>query len=85
VTSSTHAAQARDASASRRRRRLALARVAGCLGSLAAGVALMGLALYLTDQAWARIAFLSGLLVGNGGVLLTLLVSYEHARRHGDR
>ena len=67
-----------------RRRRTAL-RVTGCVGSLLAGLALMGLALHLTDPAWARIAFLSGLLVGNGGVLVTLLVSYERSRRDGGR
>jgi hypothetical protein len=76
---------ARDADARRRRRRRLAARIAGCVGSLLAGLALMGLGLHLRDPAWARIAFLSGLLVGNGGVLVTLLVSYEHDRRHGDR
>ncbi len=76
---------ARDAEARRRRRRLLAARIAGCVGSLLAGLALVGLGLHLRDPAWARIAFLSGLLVGNGGVLVTLLVSYEHARRQGDR
>ena len=75
-----------SARASRRRRRRALiARVAGCVGSLLAGLALMGLGMHLDDPSWGRIAFLSGLLVGNGGVLVTLLVSYERARRDGER
>ena len=45
----------------------------------------MGLGMHLDDPEWGRIAFLSGLLVGNGGVLVTLLVSHERARRDGER
>jgi hypothetical protein len=68
-----------------RRRRLWWVKVAfGTWGSAALGLALMGWGLHLRDAGWAGIAFWGGLLVGNGGVLLTLLVAYLRAMEEGE-
>jgi hypothetical protein len=45
----------------------------------------MGWGLHLRDAGWAGIAFWGGLLVGNGGVLLTLLVAYLRAMEEGEQ
>ena len=68
----------------RRRLRRLLLRVLGCTTSAAAGLGLMGLGMHLRDPGWAEIAFLSGLLVGNGGIFLTLLVAYQQAADDGE-
>ena len=68
----------------RRRLRRLLWRVLGCLGSAAAGAGLMGLALHTSDARWGEIAFWGGLLVGYGGIFLTLLISYQQAQEEGD-
>jgi hypothetical protein len=69
---------------SRRRRWRVLLQITGCLGSAIAGLFLIGLGVHVTDEGTGRIAFWSGLLVGNGGILATLLASYLHADRTGD-
>ena len=50
-----------------------------CLGWCAAGLFLIGWSLHTTDADLGRVAFWSGLLVGNGGIVYTLLG--VHARR----
>lgn len=67
----------------RRLRRLASA-IFGFVGSCAAGLYLVGLGMHLTDPGVARIAFWGGLAVGNGGMLVTLLLAYLSAVQEGD-
>ena len=61
-----------------------LAQFLGCVGSCAAGLCLLGLSFHLTHLGNARIAFWSGLLVGNLGIFVTLLVAHLDAKRRGD-
>ncbi len=67
----------------RRRRRLGTT-ILGCVGSCAVGLYLIGLGMHLTDPGVARMAFLGGLTVGNGGLLATLLVGYLGAVEDGE-
>jgi hypothetical protein len=67
----------------RRRRRWARA-LAGVGASLAAGLALIGYALHTADEGWGLIAFWGGLLVGNVGGFVTLLLTYMEAEANGD-
>jgi len=66
-----------------RRDRWALA-VAGlaCVGWSLLGIFLIGWSLHTTDERLGRVAFWGGLLVGNAGILYTLLGVY--ARRGQD-
>lgn len=57
--------------------------VAGCFISLAIGLACIAWALHASDEGYAQIAFWAGLLVGNGGVLVTLVVTYHRAMEEG--
>lgn len=68
----------------RRQWRRWLARGAGVLSALGAGLMLMAWGFHTTDQGRGAIAFYGGLLVGNGGILLVLLVSYLNAVEAGD-
>ena len=47
-----------------------------CTGWVALGFLLLGLAFHLTDPDRAQTAFLSGVLVGNGGPAWTLIISH---------
>ena len=66
-----------------RRRDLLTAAVEG-LVSLGVGLYLMGWSLHSTDPRLAPVAFLSGVLVGNAGLLATLVRAHERAVRRGD-
>lgn len=57
--------------------------IAGCLLSLAIGLACIAWALRSSNEANAQIAFWGGLLVGNGGILVTLVTSYHRAMEEG--
>lgn len=70
--------------ADRDTRRRWMARAVGAFGSVALGLYLMAWGLHLTDQGWANIAFWGGLLLGNLGVFITLLVTYRQAVADGD-
>ena len=51
--------------------------------SVAAGLLLMAWSVHTTDLRYAGIAFWTGLVIGNGGVLLTMIVAAERAVRGG--
>lgn len=57
--------------------------IAGCLLSLAIGLAFIAWAVHAVDEGEAQIAFWTGLLVGNGGILVTLVVTYHRAMDEG--
>lgn len=61
-----------------------LAQLLGCVGSCAAGLYLLGLSFHLSHPGNARIAFWGGLLVGNLGMFVTLLLAHLDAKRRGD-
>ena len=58
--------------------------LAGCLGSTATGGALIGFALHTADEGWGQVAFWGGLLVGNLGWFVTLVLTYLEADADGD-
>lgn len=55
-----------------------------CMAFSALGIFLIGLALHTTDQWVGRMAFWSGLAVGNSGIIYTLLAAYRRGERRGD-
>ena len=71
-------------SAERDRRRDLLRSAALCLAWGALGLFLLGWSFHTTDVRLGRIAFLGGLLVGNGGIVYTLAAAYRRGERRGD-
>jgi hypothetical protein len=63
--------------ADRDTRRRWIARALGAFGSVVVGLYLMAWGLHLTDPGLASVAFWGGLLVGNLGVFVTLIVTYQ--------
>jgi membrane associated rhomboid family serine protease len=55
-----------------------------CVAFSALGIALIGYALHTTDPWIGRIAFWSGLAVGNSGIIFTLLAAYRRGESRGD-
>ncbi len=48
------------------------------------GLALIAWAMHTTDPGWGLIAFYGGLVVGNGGILFTLIMAHNRAIERGD-
>jgi hypothetical protein len=57
--------------------------ILGCLLSMAVGLVSIAWAVHATDERYATIAFWGGMLVGNGGILVTLVVTYHRAMEEG--
>ena len=57
---------------------------AECWLWLILGLALIAWSVHTTDQRYARIAFLVGLAVGNGGIFYTILSLYRRGEARGD-
>jgi hypothetical protein len=55
-----------------------------CVGWAGAGIFLLMWSAHTTSMAYGRIAFFGGLVVGNGGVLFTLIAAYLRSERRGD-
>lgn len=55
-----------------------------CVGWMSLGLYLLGWSMHTVDEHYGRIAFYGGLLVGNGGILFTLLNCYRRLERRGD-
>jgi hypothetical protein len=55
-----------------------------CLGWMLAGLYLIGWALHTTDEGYGRVAYYGGVIVGNAGILYTLLATYRQLERRGD-
>ena len=55
-----------------------------CVGWVALGLFLVAWALHTTSATWGRIAFLSGIAIGNGGWIFTMLAAYRRGERRGD-
>ena len=68
-----------------RARRFELARVClECLGSCALGLLCLGYGLHTTDPSVGAIAWWAGMLVGYGGITLSLSTAYLRGIRRGD-
>jgi hypothetical protein len=70
--------------AERDHRRAIAATLAGCVFWLAIGLLLIGWSIATTSERYARAAFLSGIVVGNAGMLYTLARAYIKAEERGD-
>lgn len=55
-----------------------------CLGWCFTGLLLMAWAFHTTDMTLGRIAFSSGIMIGNGGIIVSLLRAYLRGERRGD-
>ena len=74
---------AQERAVRRELRRVYARAVVLCLLSLLAGLACIAWALHTSDRESALLAFWIGLLIGNGGMLVTLMVSYHRAMDEG--
>jgi hypothetical protein len=64
---------------------LELARVClECLGSCALGLLCLGYALHTTDPSVGAVAWWTGMLIGYGGITLSLSTGYLRGIRRGD-
>jgi hypothetical protein len=57
---------------------------ATCVGWMLVGLYLLGWSMHTTDVQYGRMAFYGGLIVGNGGMLYTLLATYRRLEKRGD-
>jgi hypothetical protein len=71
-----------DAQRDRRRDMLVTALV--CVGWCALSLYLIGWSFHTTDEERGQIAFLGGLIVGNGGIVWTLARAYVRGEQRGD-
>ena len=55
-----------------------------CVGWMLLGLYLLGWAVHTTDEHYGRIAFYSCVIVGNAGILYTLLATYRRLEERGD-
>ena len=65
------------------RRDLALTALA-CVGWVALGLFLVLWSFHTTSLIYGRIAFLSGIAIGNGGWIFTMLAAYRRGEKRGD-
>ena len=54
------------------------------MGWAATGIALIAWALHSTSETYGRIAFYSGVAIGNGGWIFTMLAAYRRGEKRGD-
>lgn len=54
------------------------------MGWVAIGLALIAWALHSTSDTYGRIAFYSGVAIGNGGWVFTMLAAYRRGEKRGD-
>ena len=57
---------------------------ASCVGWLVLGLFLVAWAVHTTNQRWAGSAFWGGLVIGNSGLLMTLVAAYRRGEKRGD-
>jgi hypothetical protein len=70
--------------ASHARRRDAIRTGALCVAWMLLGLYLLGWSVHTTDDRYAWLAFYGGLMVGNAGVVFTLLAAYRRGEERGD-
>ena len=73
-----------ESEAERARRRELIRAGALCIGWMLLGLYLLGWSVHTTDYLYGRIAFFGGLIVGNAGIVYTLLATYRRLEKHGD-
>jgi hypothetical protein len=70
--------------AERARRRELVRAGALCIGWMLLGLYLLGWSVHTTDYLYGRIAFFGGLIVGNAGIVYTLLNTFRRLEKSGD-
>ena len=55
-----------------------------CFAWMLVGLYLLGWSAHTGDEQYGRIAFYSGVIVGNAGILYTLLATYRRLEKRGD-
>ena len=76
--------EAAELEANRARRRDLVRTAAVCVVWMLVGVYLLGWSVHTTDERYGWLAFYGGLIVGNGGIVLTLLAAYRRGEERGD-
>jgi hypothetical protein len=78
------AREASELETERARRRELIRAGALCLSWMLLGLYLLGWSMHTTDYAYGRIAFYSGVIVGNAGIIFTLLDTHRRLEKRGD-
>jgi hypothetical protein len=76
--------EAAEVAAERDRRRDMIRTAAMCVAWALIGLFLLGWSMHTTDDRYARPAFYAGIVVGNAGIIFTLLGAYRRGERRGD-
>ena len=76
--------EAAETEAERGRRRELVRTGLLCIMWMMIGLYLLGWSMHTTDEHYGRIAFYSGVIVGNAGILYTLLDCYRRLEKRGD-
>jgi hypothetical protein len=76
--------EAAELEANRARRRDLVRAGALCVVWMLVGVYLLGWSVHTTDERYGWLAFYGGLIVGNGGMVFTLLAAYRRGEERGD-
>jgi hypothetical protein len=76
--------EAAEAEAERGRRRELVRAGLLCIAWMIIGLYLLGWSMHTSDEHYGRIAFYSGVIVGNSGILYTLLDTYRRLENRGD-
>ena len=75
---------AAELEASRVRRRDLVRTGVLCVAWMLVGLYLLGWSVHTTDDRYGWLAFYSGLIVGNAGIVFTLLAAYRRGEQRGD-
>ena len=83
VEAALDARLAADRESAREQRRDMVAVALRCAGWSVLGIACILWSAHTTSMTWGRIAFYSGVMIGNGGILWTLSAAYLRGERRG--
>ena len=78
------AREAAELETERARRRALVRAAAWCVAWMLLGLYLLGWSMHTTDFAYGRIAFYGGVIVGNAGIIYTLLNTHRRLEKRGD-
>jgi hypothetical protein len=76
--------EAAELEAERVRRRDMIRTGALCVMWMVIGLYLLGFSMHTTDERYARPSFYAGVIVGNAGIVFTLLRAYRRGEERGD-
>jgi hypothetical protein len=80
----TRRREAAELEAERARRRELVRAALLCVGWLLLGLYILGWSMHTANYDYGRIAFYGGLIVGNGGIVYTLLRTHRRLEKRGD-